>query len=81
MAKDKTAHVIQYLGTQEMICTHCGGRFEINSVLPNRIWVVSCLMRGFIKEHRRCKLDDGGRKIQAWMEEHWETLPKPTPVD
>jgi hypothetical protein len=67
------SHLIHYLGTQELICQHCGIKWSINSVLPNSLWVLPACMEAFMMFHEDCEISEEGIEVKKWMQEDWET--------
>ena len=46
-------------GFDKLKCLRCGKTFNMNSVLPNSLWVVPAVIKGFQEEHSECEEDDG----------------------
>lgn len=74
-SKIKTgSHIIQYLGTQELLCLHCGYRLSLNAFLPASIDFTLGIYKLFKKAHRLCKKTQEGIDLDAWRLKHWETV-------
>lgn len=65
----KESHTILFTITQEICCLHCGHSMDISKLFPIGIDTFCGLMKGFEKDHKRCKLTEGGMTLQRRLDE------------